>query len=99
MSPMNGENIAGAVIAAVIFFLGSLVTLMSQAGVVTISDISQAAWVSVFAGTLVAFLKDYQALTVRRWTASNLLNRETLYPKQNYPKAYGLEETTAANEK
>ena len=88
MNPIQGETIFGAIIASLICFFSSLVTLLSQDGVNSLTQISEAAWISLVAGTLIAFLKDYQALAVRRWSAAHILRTETVFPKQNYPKAY-----------
>jgi len=93
MNAGTGENTAGAAIAALIFFFGNVNTLLMQEGVVNLADISQAAWFSVCSGALVAFLKDYHSLAVRRWSARSILKTDTVYPKERFPKAYGLDDT------
>jgi len=68
---MNGkaETIGGAFIAALIGFLTGFLALLSQDGVSTINDIGQIAWIVLAVGALIAFGKDFQALSYRRWQA------------------------------
>lgn len=63
---MKMQTIGGAVVAALILFVSSIVTLFTHDPELTFDAISQATWVSVVGGTLVAFLKDYQAVSTRR---------------------------------
>jgi hypothetical protein len=56
----------GALIAAAILFISSVVTLFVDSPELTFGSISQAAWVSIVGGAAVAFLKDYQAISTRR---------------------------------
>jgi len=60
------NTIIGAVIAALILFASSIVTLFTADPNLTFADIATATWVSIVGGALIAFLKDYQALTTRR---------------------------------
>ncbi len=59
------ETIIGALIAALILFISSVLTLFNQDPSLTFADITQAGWVSIIGGSLVAFLKDYQAISTR----------------------------------
>ncbi len=61
------NTIIGALIAALILFGSSVVTLFTNNPEMTFADLSTATWVSLVGGAAVAFLKDYQALTTRRW--------------------------------
>jgi len=60
------NTIVGALIAALILFGSSIVTLFTSNPDMTFADISTAAWVSLVGGAAVAFLKDYQAISTRR---------------------------------
>ncbi len=60
------NTLVGAVIAALILFGSSLVTLFTSNPDLTFGQISTAAWVSLLGGAALAFLKDYQSLTTRR---------------------------------
>jgi hypothetical protein len=64
--------VIGALIAAVILFLSSVVTLFTNDPSLEFGQISTAVWVSIGGGAAIAFLKDYQAITTRR-----LINRAT----------------------
>lgn len=63
---MNTNTLVGAVIAAAILFISSIVTLFTNDPTLTFADLSTAAWVSMIGGAAVAFLKDYQAISTRR---------------------------------
>ena len=63
---MNVNTLIGAVIAALILFTSSIVTLFVENPDLTFSAIKQSAWVSIVGGALVAFLKDYQAISTCR---------------------------------
>lgn len=63
---MNVNTLTGALIAALILFGSSVVTLFTNNVDMTFADLSTATWVSLLGGAAIAFLKDYQALTVRR---------------------------------
>lgn len=63
---MNTNTAIGALVAALILFLSSMVTLFVENPDLTFSMIKQSTWVSVIGGTLLAFLKDYQAISTRR---------------------------------
>lgn len=66
------NTIISAAVASLILFLSSIVTLFTNDPTLEFSTITTATWVSVGGGALVAFLKDYQALTSRR-----LINKVT----------------------
>ena len=61
------NTIIGAVIAALILFLSSMVTLFTNDPTLEFDGISTAVWVSIGGGAAIAFLKDYQSLTARRF--------------------------------
>ncbi len=63
---MKMETVGGALIAAGILFVSSVVTLFTNDPNLTFGELSQATWVSLVGGTAVAFLKDYQAVSTRR---------------------------------
>jgi hypothetical protein len=63
---MNVNTLTGALIAALILFGSSVVTLFTSNPDLTFADLTTATWVSLVGGAAVAFFKDYQALTVRR---------------------------------
>lgn len=63
---MKMTTVGGALVAALILFISSIVTLFVNDPELTFGAISQATWVSVVGGALVAFLKDYQAVSTRR---------------------------------
>ena len=63
---MKASTIGGAFIAASIGFLTGFLALINQEGVNSVSEISEIAWVTLAVGSALAFLKDFQALTVRR---------------------------------
>lgn len=67
---MKTENVLGAAIAALIGFLTAMLALLVQDGVNSIGDISQLAWIVAGVGALIAFLKDYQAITTRQVIAN-----------------------------
>jgi len=71
---MKIETICGALIAAVILLVSNLMSLFAQDVELTFAMIGQATWVSVVGGALVAFLKDYQAVSTRR-VISKLTNK------------------------
>jgi hypothetical protein len=66
------NTIVGALIAALILFGSSVVTLFTNDPNLTFAQLGTATWVSLVGGAAIAFLKDYQALTTRR-----LVNRVT----------------------
>ncbi len=63
---MNVNTLVGALIAALILFTSSIVTLFAENPELTFGAIKQSAWVSIVGGAVVAFLKDYQAISTRR---------------------------------
>ena len=66
------NTLIGAITAAVILFMSSMVTLFTNDPYLEFSGISTAVWVSVGGGAAIAFLKDYQSLSTRR-----MINRVT----------------------
>ena len=63
---MSVNTLIGALIAALILFGTNLMTLFAENPELTFADIKTSAWVSIIVGALVAFLKDYQAISTRR---------------------------------
>ncbi len=63
---MNVNTLVGALIAALILFTSTVVTLFTNNPDLTFAQLSTATWVSLLGGAAVAFFKDYQALTTRR---------------------------------
>lgn len=61
------NTIVGAATAALILFLSSLVTLFTQDPNLEFGTIATSVWVSIAGGAAIAFLKDYQAITTRRF--------------------------------
>ena len=68
----QGQIITGAIVAALILFLSNITTLFMENPDLTFASIKQSAWVSIGGGALIAFLKDYQAVSTR-----NLVGRLT----------------------
>lgn len=66
------NQLIGALVAALILFLSSMVTLFTNDPTLEFNGISTAVWVSIGGGAAIAFLKDYQAITTRR-----LINKAT----------------------
>lgn len=71
---MNVNTVVGALIAAAILFISSMTTPFMENPDLTLADVKQSTWIVVAGGAVVAFLKDYQAVTVRRIT-NKLRNR------------------------
>ena len=63
---MNVNTLVGALVAALILFFTGMLALLQTEGVQTISDIGQVAWIVLGVGSLISFLKDYQAISARR---------------------------------
>jgi hypothetical protein len=61
------NTLIGALTAALILFLSSLVTLFTNDPSLEFERISTAVWVSIGGGAAIAFLKDYQSITARRF--------------------------------
>ena len=61
------NTIIGACTAAVILLLSSMVTLFTNDPTLEFDGISTAVWVSIGGGAAIAFLKDYQSITARRF--------------------------------
>ena len=66
---MKIETVQGAVIAALITFLTAIAALFQNDADLTWAQISTSAWVSVGSGALIQLLKDYQAVSTRRFLA------------------------------
>lgn len=64
--------VISALIAALILFVSNMVTLFINSPSLEFYMIATATWVSIGGGALLAFLKDYQAITTRR-----LINKAT----------------------
>ena len=69
---LNINTIIGALIAAGIMFLSSMVALFIENPDLAFGMIKQATWVSILGGAAIQFLKDYQAISTRR-----MINRVT----------------------
>jgi hypothetical protein len=63
---MNVNTLVGALVASLILFGSSLVTLFTNNPDLTFEQISTATWVSLVGGAAIAFLKDWQAISTRR---------------------------------
>ena len=63
---LNVNTLTGALVAAAILFVSSVVTLFVNDPTLTFGDITTATWVSLVGGAVAAFLKDYQAISARR---------------------------------
>lgn len=63
----NVNTMGGAAVAALIGFLTGFLALIQQENVNGVIDISEAAWWVLGGGAAIAFLKDYQALSSRRF--------------------------------
>ena len=61
------NTIIGALCNAGILFLSSLVTLFSNDPTLEFNQIATAAWVSMVGDAAIAYLKDYQSITARRF--------------------------------
>ena len=66
------NTIVGALLAALILFGSSVVTLFTSDPELTFAQLTTATWVSLVGGAAIAFLKDYQAISTRR-----LINKAT----------------------
>ena len=66
------NTLIGALLAALILLGTNFMALFAENPNLTFGDIKQGTWVLLIVGALVAFAKDYQAITVRR-----LANRVT----------------------
>lgn len=62
----------GALMAAAILFISSMVTLFANNPALEFSGISTAVWVSICGGAVLVFIKDFQSITARR-----LINKAT----------------------
>lgn len=63
---INTNTLIGALVAVLILFVSSMVTLFIENPDLTFSMIKQSTWVAVGGGAVVVFLKDYQAISTRR---------------------------------
>jgi len=64
------ETVIGAIIAALILFLTTVLALLTQEGVNSLADIGQIPWIVAGVGAIISFLKDYQALSTRKVISS-----------------------------
>ena len=62
---MKLSTIGGAAIAALILLISNIVTLFTENPELTFGEIAQGSWVVMIGGTVVAFLKDSQAVSTR----------------------------------
>lgn len=62
--------IGGALLAAIIGFLTGLLALLSQEGVTQLSDISELSLLILVVGSLLAFVKDFNAIWTRKFLGS-----------------------------
>lgn len=63
----KASTIQGAIIASLILFVAGFLALFQQEGVESVSQISEGAWWILSGGAVLSFLKDYQALSTRRF--------------------------------
>lgn len=61
------NTLISALVAAVILFLSSMVTLFTNDPTLEFSGITTAVWVSIGGGAVIVFLKDYQTISTRRF--------------------------------
>lgn len=64
------STIIGALVAALILFLTTVLALLTQEGVNSLADIGQIPWIVAGIGAVLSFLKDYQALDSRKFITS-----------------------------
>lgn len=69
---MKVNTLTGAAISGAITFLVGATALLQTQEVAVVTDISQAEWLVLTFGSLISFLKDAQAVRVRR-----MVNRVT----------------------
>lgn len=62
----NLNTIIGGFVAALILIVSSIVTLFAANPELTFDTISQGTWVAILGGGLVAFLKSFNTINVRR---------------------------------
>jgi hypothetical protein len=60
------NTIIGALLAAALLFISSIVTLFTNDPSLEFGDIPTGVWVSIGGGAIVVFFKDFQAITTRR---------------------------------
>lgn len=60
------NSIIGAVIAAIIAIATGALALLTATNVESLGDITQIQWIVLGVGGLITFLKDWQAISVRR---------------------------------
>lgn len=63
------DTTLGAVTAAAILIVGQFVALFTENPELTVADIKQATWIAIVGGGLLAFLKDFNAVSFRRAAA------------------------------
>ena len=62
--------IGGAMLASIIAFLTGFLALLNQEGVTALSDISELSLMILFVGSLLSFVKDFQAIWTRKLLGS-----------------------------
>lgn len=65
---MQVNTLVGAIIATLITVATGSLALLQGEDVTAITDVSQLQWIILVIGGLIAFLKDYQAIRIRRMT-------------------------------
>jgi len=63
---MKMNTILGALTASLIGFLTGMIALLQQTGVNSLADVNSLAWIILAVGSAISFLKDFQAISVRR---------------------------------
>ncbi len=63
---MKLENVLGALIAVIVSVATATMALLQQPEVMSLADVSGAAWAVLALGAVVTFGKDLQALATRR---------------------------------
>ena len=63
---MKIETITGALIAAIILFVTGFLAILQLPAIESWHDITSSAWLVLGGGSVLSFLKDYQALDTRR---------------------------------
>ena len=64
------DTALGALTASAILIVGQFTALFMENPELTVGDLKQATWIAILGGGLLAFLKDFQAVSFRRMTAN-----------------------------
>lgn len=67
---MKVETVGGALIAALILFVTGFLAILQLPNIDSWHDITSSAWLVLGGGSVLSFLKDYQALSTRRAIAN-----------------------------